>query len=509
MEKPMRYITISMLALLAATAFGQVSVTGTVPANGSTSVSVNALLSITFSAPIDTTKPFTPDGEFLTNVDSVSAVWWSADRRTFYGAAVLKPNSAYFIVVISAYPAAGGSLTLPYATHWSTGSTFPSNLYTVSGSVLSGATGVSPANAVVAISESSVMGNGKPKFLAGDVANGSGDFSIPYVPGVLGYPLAAKDANGDGQIDPSKGDVIAQGNPITPTGNVSGLALTFMSFQPLTWIPARDSALAFAARSLPGNRELRQAFCWEMDTTGKTTDWEFVYTIPGNPAPSVVRASSTGTGFDSNPGNFSEIYHSKPMPSMLTAALGDSVLARAERGGGKAFRQQKPADNSIVNRISLYLGDLHWSNFWQLVTDTSKFYWGVEYRYDVQVRPDSSYMYGNKMFLFDWSTGNLLGATGVGAKSEIGVPGKFSLEQNFPNPFNPSTTIRFSLTQKSAVSLTVHNLLGQLVGSLVRGEKEAGYHEVQFDASSLPSGVYFYRLVAGNFVQTRKLMLVR
>lgn len=504
----MRYITIAILLTLAASAFGQVSVTGTFPANGSTSVSVNALLSITFSAPIDTTRAFTPDGEFLSNVDSVSAFWWSADRRTFYGAAILKPNTAYFIVVIAAYPAGGGSLTLPYATHWSTGSTFPSNLYTISGSVLSGSTGVSPANAIVAISESSVLGGGKPKFLAGDVANGSGNFSIPYVPGVLCYPLAAKDANGDGQIDPSKGDVIAEGSPFTPTGNVTGLNLTFLTFQPLTWVPARDSALAFAAGHLPGNRELRQAFCWDIDTTGKTSDWEFVYTIPGNPTPSVVRASSTGTGFDSNPGNFSEIYHSKPMPSMLTAALADSVLAKAERAGGKTFRQQKPADNSIVNRISLNLGDLHWSNFWQLVADTSKFYWGVEYRYDIQVRPDSSYFTAHRLFLGDWATGNILGVTGVG-QSPIAVPVKFALEQNFPNPFNPSTTIRFSLTHKSVVSLTVHNLLGQLVSSLVRGEKEAGYYEVQFDASSLPSGVYFYRLAAGNLVQTRKLMLLR
>ena len=89
------------------------------------------------------------------------------------------------------------------------------------------------------------------------------------------------------------------------------------------------------------------------------------------------------------------------------------------------------------------------------------------------------------------------------------VPDRFDLKQNYPNPFNPSTTIRYGLPHKSSVQLTVFNTLGQQVAELVHGEKEAGYHEVKFDAGGLPSGVYFYRLQAGNFVETRKLLLVK
>jgi hypothetical protein len=505
----MRYFTIVTLTLLAALAFGQVTVTGTVPANGSTSVGVNSIVSITFSAAIDTTMSFSLDDQFLTNVDSVNAVWWSADRRTFYASAIFKPNSAYYVVVMAVHPFGGGGLQVPYAAHWSTGTTFPSNLYSVSGSVLSGATGVSPANAIVAISENSLMANGKPRFLAADVADGSGNFTIPYVPGLFGYPIAAKDANGDGQIDPSQGDGVAQGSPFTPTGNVTGLALTFMSVQPLTWVPARDSALAFASTNLPGNRQLRQAMCWEVDTAGNTSDWKFVYTVPGSPTPSIVRVSAVGTGWDSEGQYWDWIYGCKPMPSMSTAAIADSIIAKAERAGGKTFRQQKPADNTLVSRISLYLGDLHQTNFWRLVSDTTKFYWGAEYRYDKQITQDSTYTAANKLFLADWATGNILGLTGVADEPTFSGPAKFALDQNYPNPFNPSTTIRYGLPYRSAAQLTVYNTLGQKVATLVQEEQAAGYHEIRFDASGLSSGVYFYRLQAGDFAQTRRLLLMR
>jgi hypothetical protein len=91
----------------------------------------------------------------------------------------------------------------------------------------------------------------------------------------------------------------------------------------------------------------------------------------------------------------------------------------------------------------------------------------------------------------------------------VELPREYQLEQNYPNPMNPSTTINYTLPNRSHVTLTVFNTLGQSVSTLVNGEMEAGYHKVRFDASGLSSGVYFYRLRAGEFVETRTLLLIQ
>jgi hypothetical protein len=113
-------------------------------------------------------------------------------------------------------------------------------------------------------------------------------------------------------------------------------------------------------------------------------------------------------------------------------------------------------------------------------------------------------LYGDpSLTLFGRSGG---GTTGVFWAD--GNPGQYELSQNYPNPFNPSTTIRYCLPGRSDVSLSLYNTLGQLVATLVRGEQAAGYHEARFDASGLSSGVYFYRLRAGEFIGTRKLVVL-
>jgi len=89
------------------------------------------------------------------------------------------------------------------------------------------------------------------------------------------------------------------------------------------------------------------------------------------------------------------------------------------------------------------------------------------------------------------------------------LPSSFSLQQNYPNPFNPTTVICYSLPVSSYVSLNVYDVLGREVGTLVNEEQNAGTHNVTFNAGNLTSGVYYYRLTTGNFVDTKKLMLIK
>jgi hypothetical protein len=98
--------------------------------------------------------------------------------------------------------------------------------------------------------------------------------------------------------------------------------------------------------------------------------------------------------------------------------------------------------------------------------------------------------------------------TGVRTSSSS-IPETVELGQNFPNPFNPTTTIRYALPERSHVNLTVFNTLGQQVSALVNEIQDAGHHDVRFDGSGLASGVYFYRLQAGDFVQSKKLIVLR
>ena len=96
------------------------------------------------------------------------------------------------------------------------------------------------------------------------------------------------------------------------------------------------------------------------------------------------------------------------------------------------------------------------------------------------------------------------------------LPTEYSLSQNYPNPFNPSTVIEFALPTNGNVSLKVFNSIGEEVAELVNQEMNAGYHSVNFNASTssatatnLSSGIYFYRISAGHFVKTNKMILLR
>jgi hypothetical protein len=98
--------------------------------------------------------------------------------------------------------------------------------------------------------------------------------------------------------------------------------------------------------------------------------------------------------------------------------------------------------------------------------------------------------------------------------SPVELPASFALSQNYPNPFNPSTTIEYSLAERSRVRLTVYNILGQRVNTLIDEERPAGTYTIEWNGANarghpVASGVYFYRLSAGDFAEVRKMVLVK
>ena len=93
--------------------------------------------------------------------------------------------------------------------------------------------------------------------------------------------------------------------------------------------------------------------------------------------------------------------------------------------------------------------------------------------------------------------------------SQAEIPARLELQQNYPNPFNPSTVISYALPEQAHVRLVVYDLVGQQIAVLEEGTRPMGWHEVVFDAGNLSSGLYLYRLQAGDVAVTRKMMLVR
>jgi hypothetical protein len=512
----MRTLALAAMLLVAASAFGQLTITGTIPANGTTNVSLHSTLAIAFSAPIQTAGAFTKMQNIFTNIDSVTAMWYSANDDTVFFDAFLKPDKAYFICVYSVKSKTSQVLQKPYGSYFTTGSAFP--VHSVSGTVVSGSTGINPADAMVVLS-STPVGQSEPRFVMGAIANSTGAFVIPYVENGNYYPVAAKDITGHGNISPTEGDAVAIGDPVVINNNdVTGLVLIFQDFPPIEWASALDSAGVWSA-SFPSDKILRYVQAWDVDSLGRArSSWEFTYTSASASQAYFIDASQMG----SNGGPITDQNWSTWAFSLMDvgdlggAASSQTFVSNAEAAGGLAFRTQTVSPEWRFSR-SLRLGQIGRGEFWSVVPDQNQLYWGGMYNFYVPAGADSQIMKASKWFVGDYTSGAIVAVTSVPTTPNGAVPKEFSLDQNYPNPFNPSTTIRFGLPSQSMVTLIVYNMIGQQVASLVDGAQEPGYHEVTFNAGNLPSGVYFYRLQAvpvqdthrGKVIQTRKLLLVR
>lgn len=127
-----------------------------------------------------------------------------------------------------------------------------------------------------------------------------------------------------------------------------------------------------------------------------------------------------------------------------------------------------------------------------------------EYSFTDEKIEEGSYLYRLKQIDLD---GSFIYSQEI--EADVLSPNIFELSQNFPNPFNPVTTIKYQLADDGFVSLKVFDVLGSEIKTLVNEFKNAGYYEIEFNASNIPSGVYFYKIQSGNFNAVKKMILNR
>ena len=484
------------------------SVASTVPANLATNVSASTTtVSITFSDVLDTTS-FDVQGKgsaryVLANFDSLTAVSFSGDRKTVNFTVKLAANKSYFAAVFSARSASHVPLDAAYAFYFTTAASFPTS--SVSGSISSGSSGISTSGSFVALSTVALT-DGDPLFAAGGIADGLGNFTVPYVPNGTLYPVAAKDVNGDGNIDPGTGDVVGTGSQIVVNNaNVTGVSLTFISILPYRFKEAVDLVAANSG-SLTG-LTLRVIQASSVDSLGRGSYWEFDYTGTNWQTSKVCRVETFGVRvqpMDSSQYNW--VSQASPVGTLPTPAAVDSFLARAERSGGYAYRPVPMSWNNFDVRLNI--GNLMWQGYQDMIPNQSNNYLGLSYAYYTGSNQNQMPV-AQRRFLGDYTTGNILGTTAVTPKGNGGIPDQYALSQNYPNPFNPATKIEFTLPMTSSVQLRVYNMLGQEVATIVNGTVVAGSHTVSFDGSHLASGIYIYRISAGSFASTMKMVLVK
>jgi predicted esterase len=132
----------------------------------------------------------------------------------------------------------------------------------------------------------------------------------------------------------------------------------------------------------------------------------------------------------------------------------------------------------------------------------------TEYQYGSHAIWDQAY---NSAFLLPWtfSQSKTNVSVRIGTETFSSLPEEYGLSQNYPNPFNPTTTIRYDLPAAQHVRLALFNALGQEIAMLLDEQQSRGHKEITFDGRNLPSGVYFYRIIAGPYMETKKLILLK
>ncbi len=519
-----RFVALLFALLFVHFAVAQMNVVSTSPADGAVNVDTSTTISFTFSEAIDTVRvsddsPLPFIFAIVSPSDSIELrnIRYSSDFKTVYLDVSLTPNTDYVMALSYARSTSGNVLEHPYVLNFTTAPDH--GQYTVSGNVMSETGAVE--DVIVLLSTQPLFGDSdvENSVVSGTVvlnttnkmfsAKDTSGYQLNYVrPGTY-WIAAAKDVNHDGYIDPGMGDWIAMYDPdgdfqedsiVVTNQNLTGIDLMMMEFTRATIKQYVDSVKQLARQVWQDSVRLVFMQGWaDSLTDGKDFGFYYVFHTPGLPYFRAIYYGVFWTDFEDSVYWVPVDTSAPEIPMNIIDS--DSAMALAEQNGGAAFRQNYPnwyASYSVGNLKSY----IHQAQ----ISDTNKIVWVVHYtgtnaNYDV---------YAEHVVVMDAETGQVYSAvTGIKDKPAEQLPQTFSLKQNYPNPFNPTTTIEFSVPKAMNVVLNVFDITGRKVATLVNGRVTAGTHRVEFNATNLAAGIYFYSLKAGNRIITRKMVLIK
>jgi hypothetical protein len=251
-----------------------------------------------------------------------------------------------------------------------------------------------------------------------------------------------------------------------------------------------NNALAYAQNHFDASATMYAiASALPVDTTGKSASWVYWFYKPNLNDSGYAVTVIVIAGFPILAGLLTPNLPGSFLRPLGTAFCESNLaITAAENAGGRQFRQLHPA-TTIRGTIYKIPGS----------ADTSKPYWTYIYNDSVNSQ--------NQVFVIDGITCTII-PLGIGQISNE-APQSFSLLQNFPNPFNPSTVISFEVAIKSKVTLKIFDLAGKEVEILVNAELFPGIYHFEFDGSKYTSGLYLYTLEANGFMQTKKMVLIK
>jgi len=305
----------------------------------------------------------------------------------------------------------------------------------------------------------------------------------------------------DGSPEPFEMDIWSDGGigfPLTPIGNIVEPTYQWVDLN-ILFLPEISSGEVFgiAIKNLGPVMDLGRIGFWASDTLHPA--WKFYANGRLNP------------GFDFGwwtrefTWNFAAIVEyiiPVELTSFTANVIDNAVILKwstATETNNAGFSVERSNDNTAFSEIAYVEGngtttEIHDYTFIDRNTNPGRYFYRLK-----QIDFIGTYEYSDEV------------------EVEVTGPLTFGLEQNYPNPFNPSTHIKYNIPESGIVKLAIYNMLGEEVAVLVDGMVEAGFYEVTFDASQLPSGAYFYRLQAGSpsagsgqsFVETKKMVLMK